>query len=145
MDFKDLSKNQLSAVCKSMDVDREDLERYLDSGDYLVLTDSEANEKVAEYIKDSLWAFNANFILSECGLDLSGVDSLRAMQEKACESANDFILSLVEKTCGLASFVDSAISMDGRGHFLSPYDGNETEVSYKAGKKTDFLYIYRQN
>ena len=99
----------------------------IESGDYLVLTDKEADEKTAEYIKDSLWAFNADFILSECGLDLSGSESLKTMQEKSCESANDFVLSLVEKTCGLASFVKAAISADGRGHFLASYDGEENK------------------
>jgi len=101
------------------------LEHY--SCEYLVLTDEEADEKAMDYIKDSLWAFNANFILSECELDQSGAGSLRTMQEKSCESANDFILSLVEGTCGLDEFADSAISADGRGHFIATYDGEEIE------------------
>lgn len=112
-----------------------------ESGDYLCLTDSEADEKAAEYIKDSLWAFNASFILSECGLDSIGEQSLRTMQEKSCESANDFILSLVERTCGLESFVKAAISADGRGHFLSSYDGEENEVELNG----ETYYIYRTN
>lgn len=109
--------------------------------DYLILTDEEADEQAKEYIKDSLWAFNADFIIGECGLDFSGVESLKKMQEKSCEGANDFILSLVEKTCGLASFVEAAISADGRGHFLSSYDGEENEVTVN-GKA---YYIYRVN
>jgi hypothetical protein len=137
MDYSDLKEKQITEVCKAIDCDKDDLENEMERGDYLVLTDSEANEKAAEYIIDSLWAFNANFILGKCGLDFSGADFLSSMQEKSCESANDFILSLVEKTCGLESFVDSAISADGRGHFLSGYDGNEIE----AGD----LYVYRVN
>lgn len=109
--------------------------------EFRVLTDEEADAAAGEYIKDSLWAFNASFILGECGLDLSGEDSLRQMQEKSCESANDFILSLVEKTCGLDSFVESAISADGRGHFMSSYDGNEDEV--QSGGK--YWFVYRIN
>ena len=95
---------------------------------YAVATDDEADQACKENIKDSVWAFNASFILDECGLDFSGEDSLKAMQEKSCESANDFILSLIEKTCGLDSFVEAAISADGRGHFLSSYDGQEVEL-----------------
>lgn len=109
--------------------------------EFRVLTDEEANEACADYVKDSLWAFNASFILEECGLDFSGEESLKAMQNKACENANDFILSLVEKTCGLESFVDAAVSADGRGHFLSGYDGNENEVKVN-GK---YWYVYRIN
>ena len=105
--------------------------------EYLVLTDEEADKATADYIKDSLWAFNASFILSECGLDFSGEQSLKSMQKESCEGANDFILSLVERTCGLKSFVKSAISADGRGHFLASYDGEEVE-------KGEF-FIYRIN
>lgn len=113
----------------------------LEREDYICLTDSEANEKAAEYIKDSLWAFNASFILSECGLDGSGEESLRSMQEKACESANNFILSLVEKTCGIESFIEAAISADGRGHFMSSYDGEEHEIESDG----ETFYVYRLN
>jgi hypothetical protein len=142
MKYDELNEKQLRAVCKELTCDTHELESYLDDGDYLLLTDAEADEKAQEYIKDSLWAFNASFILSECGLDRSGAESLRTMQEKSCEGANDFILSLVEKTCGLADFVSAAISADGRGHFLSFYDGEETEISIPDN---DTLYLYRCN
>jgi hypothetical protein len=36
-------------------------------------------------------------------------------------------------------FVDDAIGADGRGHFLSHYDGNEVE------DRESGLYIYRTN
>lgn len=127
------------ALAKFLDINVDDLSSERD--DYLVLTDEEANDKAREYIEDSIWAFNADFIIEECGLDFSGVDSLRAMQEKSCESANDFIRSIIENTCGIESFVESAISADGRGHFLSTYDGEENEVSIKG----ETLYIYRIN
>jgi hypothetical protein len=51
------------------------------------------------------------------------------MQSKKCEGANDSILALIEKTDGgLDGFVEEAVSVDGRGHFLSGYDGEECEV-----------------
>ena len=108
--------------------------------DYLVLTDAEADKRAAEAIKESAWAFNADFILGECGLDLSGAESLKSMQEKSCEDANDFIVSLIEKTCGMEQFVDSAVSADGRGHFLSGYDSNEREQVID----NIIYYIYKQ-
>lgn len=40
-----------------------------DGSEFLVLTDDEADEKAKEYIKETLWAFNAGFILSTCGLN----------------------------------------------------------------------------
>ena len=101
----------------------------VDGYEYLVLTDGEANEKAQEYIEDSLWAFNADFILDTCGLDSSSniIRSLRKMQEDSCEGCNDFIRALVDGTCGIDEFTKQAILADGRGHFLSSYDGEEGE------------------
>jgi hypothetical protein len=96
--------------------------------EYALGTDQEADAAARDHIEDNLWAFNAEFILSCCGLDLSGAESLRHMQEKACEDANAFIASLIKKTCGLDYFVERATREDGRGHFLSPYDGEEIEL-----------------
>ena len=101
----------------------------VDGFEYLVLTDGEANEQVISDIADSLWAFNAEFILEACGID-SGSNvtrSLRQMQKDSCEGCNDFIYALVDGTCGLDRFVQAAIDADGRGHFIGQYDGEEGE------------------
>ena len=96
------------------------------SKEWAIGTDSECDDAVKEAIKDSLWAFNSDFIASTCGIP--GLDaSLTDFQRKSCESANPVILALVEKTCGLDEFVEQAVSADGRGHFLSRYDGEEQE------------------
>ena len=97
--------------------------------EFLVLTEDEANEVAAAYIADSLWAFNAEFILDTCELINTPeiARSLRDMLKDACEGANAFVLALVGGTCGLNRFVQAAILADGRGHFLSSYDGEEVE------------------
>lgn len=102
-------------------------------GTYLVLTDSEADEKCKEYIRESLWAFNASFLGSMTGID---EEMFSGMQDK-CEGANDAFLRVVESTCGLDEFVEQATSADGRGHFLAGYDGDENE----RGE----YFIYRTN
>ena len=107
--------------------------------EYAVGTDEEADEACAEYVKDSAWAFNAGFILSECELPSELEEAIHAFQSKECEGANDAIVALIEKTCGMESFVKSAISADGRGHFLSGYDGNENDSADGA------FVIYRTN
>lgn len=107
-------------------------------GEYAVGTDSEADEACKEYIKDSAWAFRSSFICNYCNLPQELAEALEAMQSKKCESANDSILALIEKTDGgLEGFVEDAISADGRGHFLSSYDGEENE--------RDGFFIYRIN
>lgn len=107
----------------------------LGGDEYAVGDDEQAGEALYEYIEQSVWAFNASFIASECNLPESE-GMIKTAQEK-CEGANDGILAMIKGTCGLKSFVDSAESADGRGHFLSPYDGHENEV--------DGFFIYRLN
>ena len=110
--------------------------------EYLVLTDDEADEKTAEEIKNSLWAFNADFIIQHCknyeSMDNyeynAAIESLREAQGKQCESLNGLVYALIDN---IDEFVTDAIIADGRGHFLSFYDGRENE-------ENDF-YIYRIN
>lgn len=95
-------------------------------------------DTVAEnYIKDTLWAFSAEFIIDECGLNPECADSIRVMQERCCESCNSLILAIIEGSCGIDAFVYDAIRDDGRGYYIAQYDGHENE--------TDNYYIYRIN
>jgi hypothetical protein len=104
--------------------------------EYLVLTDCEADELARERIKESLWAFNAEFISSHTkhGFDDAQLSAIREMQGRLCESANSIIEALI---VDLNHFISDAISSDGRGHFISLYDGDENEVGE--------FYIYRTN
>ena len=57
--------------------------------DYLVLTDEEADEKAAEYITDSLWAFTPSFLASMTDFD---EEIFQAIADNGkCESNNDTI------------------------------------------------------
>lgn len=106
--------------------------------EYAVGTDSEAQDAATKNIKGSIWAFNASFILAHCGLPSELEEAIHSFQEKKCESANDALLTLVEKCGDLDEFVSEAICADGRGHFLSSYDGEENEVT--VDDKTLFVY-----
>ena len=106
-------------------------------GEYLVLDDDEADAACREYIEQSLWAFNASFLSGETGID----ESVFVALSDKCEGANEPIESIIRGSCGLDSFVESAMDADGRGHFLNHYDGEENEVS--AGSET--YYVYRVN
>ena len=53
------------------------------------------------------------------------------------------MLRIIEKTCGLDDFVDSAIGSDGRGSFMGSYDGHETEILDDISG--EYYYIYRTN
>ena len=93
--------------------------------DYLVLTDEEADEQVKEDIRESVWAFNASFIIENTDLTYEAEEMITGFQQAKCEGANDTILSMIND---FDAFVESAIGANGRGHFLSSYDGNECEI-----------------
>lgn len=107
-----------------------------DNDDYLVLTDEEADEKAKEYILDTVWAFNASFLASETDIDIEVFEAIQ--NNGRCESNNRAILSMIDDE---DDFVASAISADGRGHFMSSYDGNENEENVNG----TIYYIYRIN
>ena len=138
-----MDNSRVKALSKYMELTKEEeKEIYYESYDiycygnqeYLVLTDDEADEKVAEYIKDSVWAFNPSFLSSHSGID-EGVFKL--LQDK-CESANEAILKLIKD---FDEFVQDAIGKDGRGHFLSSYDGYENDHEHD----NETYYIYQTN
>ena len=105
--------------------------------DYSVCTDEEAGEAAKEYIKNSAWAFNAEFIVDHSRLPYEAIEMVQAFQQK-CEDANETILALIND---FEDFVSDAISEDGRGHFLSSYDGHEHEVNING----TYYYVYRMN
>lgn len=136
-------KEKAAALAVHLGIDASEVSRQLcdtfgmttfeaDGGEYAIADDLEADSAALESIRESAWAFRAAFLSNETDLP---VECFEAMQEK-CEGSNDSVLKLIEKTCGLQSFVKTAVSCDGRGHFLSG-DGEEFE--------RDGFYIYRIN
>lgn len=101
--------------------------------EYLVLTEEEANDKVKENILDSVWAFHPNFLVNHIKEGVP-VKFIEAVQEKLCDDANVGLKALLNDE---DEFVTAAVAADGRGHFLSGYDGREC---YHQG-----FYIYRTN
>lgn len=137
---------KIEALQKFLDIDPEEFSEVTESAhddslfeygnqEYLVLTDSEADEKAAEQITESLWAFNPSFLAGETEIDQAVFEAIQ--KNDRCESNNPAILSMIKSTCGIASFVESAIGADGRGHFLAGYDFEENEEGE--------YFIYRTN
>jgi hypothetical protein len=104
-------------------------------GTFLVLTESEANERAHVSILNSLWAFKTDFLQAYArkGVQMSALEDFC---NKECENANETIAALIED---IDEFVAAAIRTDGCGHFLSPYDGKEHEVKVGHGR----WYVYR--
>lgn len=137
---KEYGKEELDMVQFS---DDEDSTFSCGGEEYRVLTEYEADEAARAYIDDSLWAFNADFILEHSKVSRYDeqtfnrtVKALERMQELLCEDANAIVEALIED---LGDFEDEAIDSDGRGHFLAMYDGEENET--EDGE----FFIYRTN
>jgi hypothetical protein len=117
---------------------------YEEGGDdcYMVLTDMEADDLAADYIRESLCAFNPDFLAGETGIDSEVFEAIAA--NGRCESNNDAIARLIGDN--IDSFIETAIACDGRAHFLNTYDGHEHEISVKDYSDDHArLYVYRVN
>lgn len=133
---------KIKALAEFLDITEEEAMKLIKNEDYLVLTDKEAEKKAKREILNSLWAFNADFILQHCkNADsmnsyerVSAVQALQDAQAKSCESLNGLIYAIIND---INEFVNDAIKADGRGHFLSYYDGEENEQNG--------FFIYRLN
>lgn len=92
-------------------------------------TDVQMQESAEEEVKERIWCFNTGYIvdfLQEKNLDLAGqkfFDSIRGIQEKLNEDANPVLLRLIGTN--IKEFIANSIKDDGRGSFLSSYDGQE--------------------
>lgn len=134
--------NKIDALAKYLDVEANEIIEENDTiyshgrCEYLVLTDDEADLECAASIRESLWAFNADFIAahSKALSTTDAIKALRKMQETLCEDANALVAKMIDD---LDYFIADAIKADGRGHFLSSYDGDEVQCGE--------LYIYRRN
>ena len=127
----------IEALARHLDV--EPLEIYSSDGayhygarEYLVLDETDANIRAFDAILDNVWAFNTDFIAAHAvdGVSKEVIVVLKVLHEEA----NKAIRVLIKD---VDHFVDDAIRCDGRGHFLSMYDGEETVV--------DGWNIYRVN
>jgi len=130
---------KVEAISKQMELNEEQAKHITHHDDhyytygneeYMVLTDEEADEKTKEYIKETVWAFNPDFLVSHTGIDREVFERL----QDSCETANDAILKLIKD---FDKFVEDAVGSDGRGHFLAGYDHYEHEQ--------ENLYLYRTN
>lgn len=145
--YKEDYTTEAIVLAEHIGVDLDEAESNIDSEDYLVLTDEQADDWVREEIEEMVWAFTPSFLQAHTGVD-SG--TLKTMQESLCENANEPITAMIKD---FDWFVEDAVRTDGRGHFLAGYDGVEHEVTYLSvvreklcykTKETRY-YIYRRN
>jgi len=133
-------------LAKHLGVSVDDAESYIGDDDYLVLTDEEADDRVHDEIAELVWAFTPSFLAVHTRVTEEAIKKLQEM----CEDANEPLTAMIKD---FDWFVEDAVRSDGRGHFLSGYDGNEYEVCYTSAErdgnaykvKDTYYYIYRRN
>lgn len=112
-----------------------------DGTEWKILTEEEADKVACEEIRNSLWAFNADFIIAHCEniTDYNDqekvIETIETLQLNLCESCNDIVFLLIGGEAGFKDFATAAIDVDGRESFIAWYD----DVEHEAG---DF-YAYR--
>ena len=102
--------------------------------EYIVYTDEEADQVALDYIKDTLWAFNASWLASYTGLHEAVFEAL----SEGYENSNEAIMALINNAGSMDEFVQESIDADGRGYFVANYDWEEIELE-------NGYYAYRVN
>ena len=109
--------------------------------EYLVLTEEEVYNLLKDRIQKSLWALNPSFLESVTGLP---AEAFKELAEK-CESGNDAVRALVDKTCGIDRLIERVTLSNRRGYFLADYDGVEHVSIIHRPDRDVVYYIYRLN
>ncbi len=109
------------------------------SQEYAIGTEEEVHEAVEQNIKDSLCYFNSQWIVDHIDTELP-VKAIAAIQAEDTDG-NETLFELISKLGDWSYFVNDSILADGRGHFLSSYDGEENEVFFEGV----WYFIYRTN
>ena len=125
-------QEKIEALAKHLDCSID--EAVVSMDDYLVYTDDEADEAVYNYIDESVCFFRSDFIAAHAEVDEEVIKKLQELHE----NSNKAIRSLIKD---FDHFVSDAVCADGRGHFLSSYDGEENEQTINGND----YYIYRSN
>ena len=125
-------QEKIEALAKHLDCSID--EAIVSMDDYLVYTDDEADEAVYNYIDESVCFFRSDFIAAHAEVDEEVIKKLQELHE----NSNKAIRSLIKD---FDHFVSDAVCADGRGHFLSSYDGEENEQTING----NVYYIYRSN
>ncbi len=104
-----------------------------DGGEYLVLTDEEADRVASISILDTVWATRTSFLMDHINFgddDMSPGEvkatekALEKIQGELCESCNSLLKAMLRDK---EEFVKAIVDADGRGPTLAGYDHNEEE------------------
>lgn len=112
-------------------------------GEWTVMSDSEADIEANEQVWYRAWAFTPSFLAAHMTGGKEVAEATESYRHENCENANESTQALIVASSGKDHFIEDAIKTDGRGHFLSPYDGEELELEWRGDLAA--FFAYRQN
>lgn len=123
---------KIEALAEFLEIDLDEIEESsydsdlfeVPGAEWLVLDDDEADQRAADYIRSSVWAFNASFLQHYMADGKLSAEDIERLRGDSCEDINDAFLAMIDDE---QEFIDDAIRADGRGHFMNTYDGEERE------------------
>lgn len=118
----------------------------LSHDDFLVLDEETKEDYLLETQQEMLWAFNTSFIVEhlKSGItdnmstnDLTEFEnSIDKIKGDLCESANGFVKGITD----WEEMLIEGARVDGYGHMLSGYDGEERELEFEGIE----ILVYKQ-
>ena len=91
-----------------------------DDSEYIILNEEQQLEAVKDSLYDTASYFYTVFLEEMTGIPSEAFEAL--------EGHDNAVVKIIEATCGLDDFAEECINVDGAGHFLAHYDGEEIEL-----------------
>lgn len=107
-----------------------------DGNEYIALTDAEADAVAREYIDDNMGRFKASWLATIFPFDEEWIEDF---QDGDTDELREILKDSVDEE-KWEDIIDTAISIDGRTHFINTYDGKEYGPVFVDGTE---MYIYR--
>lgn len=121
-------------MSENLSLERSEVVEMLRQDDIKLMSYAEAEAEAEQHIEQSLWAFNASFLVGYINAKID-TNTLQRIKQDSCEDCNEVFLALVGDN--LERLKSDAIGCDGIGHFLNTYDGDAYEYYYNGE-----LYLY---
>ena len=91
-----------------------------DDSEYIILNEEQQLEAVKDNLNETASYFSSGFLEAMTGIPSEAFEAL--------EGHDNAVVKIIEATCGLDDFAEECIDVDGAGHFLAHYDGEEIEL-----------------
>ena len=93
---------------------------FSDGTEYVILNEEQQLDAVKNSIQETVSYFSSGFLEAMTGIPSEAFEAL--------EGHDEAVVKIIESTCGLDAFAEECIDVDGVGHFVAYYDGEEIEL-----------------